>query len=196
MSRNQGQHRANPHSDISKQGTVSSGRLENSPLKNGSEPPLTHRGQKGQHKPLNTPKQANSLPQNNWHRLRKASNAKGDSSTQPSTSSNSHASPIASFDEEELSAQPEELALTAAVTWPVHFARFPILAQPNIKRKPWSFKKWTPLTVEPSSPASFLDSKQLKPSPTKYPVASFKRSTNDPNFTKSKEPKRTLSTSR
>lgn len=188
MSRNQGQHQANPHSDISKQGTVSIGRLENSPLKNSSEPPLTHRGQQGQHKPLNTPKQANSLPQNNWHRLRKASSAKGDSSTQPSTNSHSHASPIASFDEEELSTQPEELALTA-VTWPVHFARFPILAQPNIR----SFKKWTPLTVEPSSPASFLDSKQLKPSPTKDPVASFKRSTNDSNFTKSKEPKRILS---
>ena len=189
MSRNQGQHQANPHSDISKQGTVSIGRLENSPLKNSSEPPLTHRGQEGRHKPLNTPKQANSLPQNNWHRLQKASSAKSDSSTQPSTSSHSHASPIASFDEEELSTQPEELALTAAVTWPVHFARFPILAQPNIK----SFKKWTPLTVEPSSPASFLDSKQLKPSPTKDPVASFKRSTNDSNFTKSKEPKRILS---
>ena len=115
-----------------------------------------------QQKIQSTQKLPNSFPQSHPHRSRK-SGAKGNSSMQPNTTGHSHALAV-SFDEEEILAKQAEPAQAQAepaltvVTWPEHFARFPILAQPSLS---WSPKKlstsresWSPITEEPTKPTT------------------------------------------
>ena len=78
---------------------------------------------------------------------------------QLNTTGHSHAPTVINFDEKQILGEQAEPALMV-VTWPEHFARFPILAQPNLSsRQPWSPKKlsitkesWSPITEEPASP--------------------------------------------
>ena len=114
-----------------------------------------------QHKSQRAPRLPNSFLQSHPHRRLKAG-AKGNSSMQLNTTGHSHALqlPTESLNEEEILAKQAEPALTV-VTWPEHFARFPILARPSLS---WSPKKlstsresWRPITEESKSPTEPFD---------------------------------------
>ena len=150
------------HSDTH-QSTSTNVRLHSARIDGTTGGPDIHLGlqvnsAKNQHTSQSTHRLPNFFPQSHLHTSRKVG-PKGNSSMQLNTTGHSHAPPIVSFDEkQQILGEQAEPALMV-VTWPEHFDRFPILAQPNLSsRQPWSPKKlsitresWSPIIEEPTS---------------------------------------------
>ena len=133
-----------------------------------------------QHKSQSTRKLPNSFPQSSPHRIRQA----GPKDNSPMHSNKTiHPQAVSgSFD----LAEKAEPALTA-VTWPEHFARFPILAQPLLSRTLWSPKRLSiaresgnPIREEPSSTSKPL-SGGLPWSVSKLPYLNDARASGQPS---------------